>query len=95
MPGAGGVLEVRRANVIHVLGVECRQHIRRRECCPAAVTGTLEVFLGGIELHRLVEIEIAYVIDRQLGVEAEAVGEVEFHGRARVVQRGGSATAVV
>ena len=83
MPSAGRVLEVRRANVIHVLGVERRQHVRRLEGGSASVIGTLEMFLGGIELHQLVEIEIAYVIDRQFGVEAEAVGEVEFHGGLR------------
>ena len=80
MPRAGRVLEVRGANVIHVFGVERGQHIRRIERCPACVIGALEVFLGGIELHGLVEIQIAHVIDRQLVVEAEAVGEVEFHG---------------
>ena len=79
MPSAGRVLEVRRANVIHVLGVERRQHICRIERRPACVVGALEMFLRGIELHGFVEIQIAHVIDRQLVVEAEAVGEVEFH----------------
>ena len=79
MSRAGRVLEVRGANVVHVLGVERRQHIRRIEGQAASVVGTLEVFLGGIELHGFVEIQIAHVIDRQLVVEAEAVGEVEFH----------------
>jgi hypothetical protein len=46
------------------------------------------VFLRGIERHCLIEIEIANVIDRQLVVEAEAVGEVEFHGGARVLEWG-------
>ena len=80
MPGAGRVLEVRGANVIHVFGVERRQHICRIEGRPACVIGALEVFLGRIERHGFVEIQIAHVIDRQLVVEAEAVGEVEFHG---------------
>ena len=79
MPGAGRVLEVRRAHVVHVFGVERCQHIRRIECQTAGIVGALEVLFGGIERHRLVEIQIAHVIDRQLGVEAEAVGEVEFH----------------
>jgi len=80
VPGAGGVFEVRGADVIYVFGVEGRQHIRCVEGCSAIVIGTLEVFFGGVELHGLVEIQIAHVIDRQLVVEAEAVGEVEFHG---------------
>lgn len=80
MPRTGRVLEVRGANVIDVFGVERRQHICCIEGQAAGVIGTLEVFLGGIELHRLVEIQIAHVIDRQLVVEAEAVGEIEFHG---------------
>ena len=80
MPRAGRVLEVRGANVIDVFGVERGQHIRRIERRPACVIGTLEVFLGGIEFHGFVKIQIAHVIDRQLVVEAEAVGEVEFHG---------------
>jgi hypothetical protein len=46
------------------------------------------VFLRRIERHRLIEIEIANVIDRQFVVEAEAVGEVEFHGGARVLEWG-------
>ncbi|MNL41312.1 hypothetical protein D3C87_1637150 [compost metagenome] len=83
MPGAGDVLEVRRAYVIHILGVERPQHIPRIERQAARIVGALEVLLGGIERHRLVEIQIAHVIDRQLGVEAEAVGEVEFHGGLR------------
>ena len=80
MPGARRVLEVRGADVIHVFGVERRQHVCRIERRPACVVGALEMFLGGIEIHGLVEIQIAHVIDRQLVVEAEAVGEVEFHG---------------
>ena len=79
MLGAGRVLEVRGADVIHVFGVEGRQHIRRIERQTAGVVGALEVFFGGIEGHGFVEIQIAHVIDRQLVVEAEAVGEVEFH----------------
>ena len=80
MPGAGRVLEVRGAHVIHVLGVERGQHIRRIEGQAASIVGALEVFFGGVEIHGFVEIEIAHVIDRQLVVETEAVGEVEFHG---------------
>ena len=79
MAGAGGVLEVRGAHVVHVFGVERRQHIRRIERQTTGIVGALEVFHGGIEIHGLVEIQIAYIIDRQLVVEAEAVGEVEFH----------------
>ena len=80
MPGAGCVLEVRGANVIHVFGVERRQHVCRIECQTTGIVGALEVLLGGVEIHGFVEIQIAHVIDRQLVVEAEAVGEVEFHG---------------
>ncbi|MNF72807.1 hypothetical protein D3C84_547900 [compost metagenome] len=80
VPGAGHVLEVRRPDVVHVLGIERPQHIRLTQRRPTGIVGALEVLLGGIERHRLVEIQIAHVIDRQLGVEAEAVGEVEFHG---------------
>jgi hypothetical protein len=46
------------------------------------------MLLGRIERHRLIEIEIANVIDRQLVVEAEAVGEIEFHGGARILEWG-------
>ncbi|MNO99670.1 hypothetical protein D3C76_914440 [compost metagenome] len=80
MPCARQVLEVRRAHVIHVLGVERPQLVCRIGRQAAGIVGALEVFLGGVERHRLVEIEIAHVIDRQFFVEAEAVGEVEFHG---------------
>ena len=86
MPGAGSVLEMRGTNVVDVFRVKRRQHIRRIKRRPAGFIGALEVFLGGIELHGLVEIQIANVIDRQLGVEAEAIGEVEFHGGARVLE---------
>ena len=80
MPGAGRVLEVRGANVIHVFGVVCRQHVGRVERQATDIVGALEVLFGGVELHGFVEIQIAHVIDRQFFVEAEAVGEVEFHG---------------
>ncbi len=89
MPGAGRVLEVRGANVIHVFGVERRQYIRRIEGQTTGVIGALEVFFGGIEIHGFVEIEIAHVIDRQLVVEAEAVGEIEFHGGLGALSGGG------
>jgi hypothetical protein len=46
------------------------------------------MLLGRVECHPLIEIEIANVIDRQLVVEAEAVGEIEFHGGARVLEWG-------
>jgi hypothetical protein len=46
------------------------------------------VFLRRVEGNRLIEIEIANIIDRQLVVEAEAVGEIEFHGGARVLEWG-------
>ncbi|MNC32814.1 hypothetical protein D3C75_811840 [compost metagenome] len=79
MPRTRQVLEVRRAHVIHILRVERTQLIGRIERQTAGIVGALEVFLGRIERHRLVEIQIPNVIDRQLVVEAEAVGEVEFH----------------
>jgi hypothetical protein len=47
------------------------------------------VFFRGVEGNRLIEIEIANIIDRQLVVEAEAVGEIEFHGGARILEWGG------
>jgi len=81
MPSAGRVLEVRGANVVHVFGVEGRQDIRRVERRTAGIVGALEMLLGRIERHGLVEIQIAHVIDRQLGVEAEAIGKIEFHSR--------------
>ena len=80
MPSAGRVLEVRGAHVVHVFGVERRQHIRCIEGQTASIVGALEVFFGGVEHHGFVEIQIAHVVDRQFVVEAEAVGEVEFHG---------------
>jgi hypothetical protein len=88
MPRARQVLEVRCAHVIHVLGVEGSQFICGIEGQAAGIVGALEMFLGGIERHGFVEIEIAYVIDRQLGVEAEAVGEVEFHAGLGFFERG-------
>ena len=79
----GQILEVRRAHVIHVLGVERAQLVGSIERRTTGVVGALEMLLRRIERHRLIEIEIANVIDRQLVVEAEAVGEVEFHGGAK------------
>ncbi|MNE96179.1 hypothetical protein D3C80_1943510 [compost metagenome] len=79
MPRTRQVLEVRRAHVIHILRVERAQLIGRIERQTTGIVGALEVFLGGVEIHRLVEIQIPNVVDRQLVVEAEAVGEVEFH----------------
>ncbi|MNI20411.1 hypothetical protein D3C73_738920 [compost metagenome] len=81
MPRAWRVLEVRGAHVIHILGIERDQHIRRIERQTTGIVGALEIFFRGIERHRLVEIEIAHVIDRQLVVEAQAIGEIEFHVR--------------
>ncbi|MNQ84406.1 hypothetical protein D3C85_995320 [compost metagenome] len=71
---------MRRAHVIHILGVERAQLIHCVERQTTGIVGALEMLFRGIERHGLVEIQIANVIDRQLVVEAEAVGEVEFHG---------------
>lgn len=75
----GQILKVRRAHVIHVLGVERAQLVGCIECGATGIVGAHEMLLCRIERHRLIEIEIANVIDRQLVVEAEAVGEIEFH----------------
>ncbi|MNM98081.1 hypothetical protein D3C81_1106020 [compost metagenome] len=95
MPRTRQVLEVRRTHVIHILGVERAQLIHCVERQTTGIVGTLEMLFRGIERHGLVEIQIANVIDRQLVVEAEAVGEVEFHDglgsvRGRVLIAGGA-----
>ena len=82
----GQILEVRRANVIHVLGVERAQLVGSLERRTTGIVGALEVFLRRVKRHSFIEIEIANVIDRQLVVEAEAVGEIEFHGGARILE---------
>ncbi|MNG20681.1 hypothetical protein D3C84_1049560 [compost metagenome] len=79
MPGSWLILEMWRADVIDVLGVERRQPILFIKRRPTGIVGALKALLGRIECHRLVEIQIPNVIDRQLGVEAEAVGGIEFH----------------
>lgn len=73
------ILEVRRAHVIHILRVERTQLVGSLERSTTGIVGALEVFLRRVKRHRFIEIEIANVIDRQLVVEAEAVGEIEFH----------------
>ncbi|MNG15137.1 hypothetical protein D3C84_989440 [compost metagenome] len=80
MPRARQVLEMRRAHIVDVLGVERAQPVRHIERQATGVIGALEMFFRGIERHRLVEIQIAHVVDRQFLSEAEAIGEVEFHG---------------
>ena len=88
MPRAGFVLEVRRAQVVDVLGVESAQRIGAIDRRAAGVVGAQEAVLVGIERGGFVEIQVSYVIDRHLVVETQAVGRVEFHG-ARVLQRFG------
>ncbi|MNI60193.1 hypothetical protein D3C73_1153890 [compost metagenome] len=80
MPRTRQILEVRRAHVVDVFGVERAQTVRRIKRQATGIVGALEMFLCGIERHRLVEIQVAHVIDRQFFLEAEAIGEVEFHG---------------
>ena len=84
----GQVLEVRRALVVDVLGVEGTQRIGAIERRTAGVVGAQEAVLVGIEGGSFIEIQISHVVDRQLVVETQAVGRVEFH-RARVRQRFG------
>ena len=86
MPGAGLVLEVRGALIIDVFSVERAQRIARIERCAAFVVGAQEAVLVGIELGGFVEIQVSNVVDRQLVLETQAVGRVEFHG-ARVREK--------
>ncbi len=81
MKRGGQVLEMRRADVVDVLGVESAQLISAIERCAAFIVGALETFPGRIEDQGFIEIQITHVIDRQLVVEADAVRGIEFHGR--------------
>lgn len=86
MPGAGLVLEMRRAHVVDVFCIERAQRTARIERPSARIVGAEETVLVGVVGSGFVEIQVSYVVDRQLVIETQAVGRVEFHG-ARVREK--------
>ena len=86
MLGAGFVLEVRRAHIVDVFCIECAQRIARIERPSARIVGAEEMVSVGVVYGSFVEIQVSHVVDRQLVIETQTVGRVEFH-EARVREK--------